>query len=994
MQRNIEGRVKWTLMVFAMVVACIAPPSGHATSSRMTAFNTRYGTAGTRLDSCSVCHDGSPPAVNFYGSDVLTEQSLGRTITTALANIEGIDSDGDGALNLAEIQARTFPGDALDKPAAGAPVMGVTPTTLPFGNVRQGSGAVLTATITNTGSAALSVTGLVTSGSVEFGLTNAPVLPLTVAAAGSAKVTVRYLPANTGPDSGTLTIKGNDSAHPSVAVALSGTGVAPALTVNPVALAFGALQQGRTTNLTLTLGNAGSANCLIGGLTKSGSADFAFGQDAPVAPFTITPGSSIIVPIAYTPSNVGADTGSVQVASDDLANPSVTVTLTGTGDPIPASSSITVNPASLTFGTVRVGQSNALNVVIGNAGGASCSVTALGISGSNFVLGAAAPFNVAPGAQIAVPVVYAPSSIGNGIGTLAVTSTDPNKPLINVGLSGVGALPQIGVTLATVDFGTAIIGGSVSRSVVVTNSGGAALSVTSLVLTASAEFDYGASAPFPPFIIEAGRATNIALVYAPANEGPDSGALAIGSDDPSAPNVTVALNAIGQVPAPVPHVQATPSALGFEDVRVGQAKAMKVIVSNSGGAIAHVGAPAVSGSSEFTTASSAFDIPVGGSTEVTVTYTPAGEGSDTGSLSLTSDDPVNPSISVALAGRGVQPALSVTPASVAFGQVVTNGIVTRIVTIANGGSADAAVSALTIAGSAEFALGATAPTVPFTVAAGASVDVPVSYRPADVGADAGTLDVSSDDPVKPHLTVALGGAGILTTQAVDLDIAQFKVSDRYEVGNSRSRSIQIQLVVLNRGSVNGSRMATVIGLQNGVEVYRSTVNAAPKPRGRAANLTFPSYVPSAAGQIDWTATIEDDDPDSDVATAITAVTAVVVDLDISEFKVSERYEVGNSSRPIQIQLKLASRDRTNATRPATVVGMQAGAEVYRATLAVRANGGKNGTLFPSYVPKAPGQIQWTATVLDDDPDLDVATATTSVTRKSSDDDDDDDDSDD
>lgn len=1103
MDKKTLGQVKWVFVVFAMVVACIAPPDGHAVSSYKTAFNSRYGTAGSRIDSCSLCHDTSPPDVSFngYGADFENQRNLGRASATALANIEGIDSDGDGVSNLTEIQARTFPGDPGDKPVAGVPVIGVAPAALAFGNVKQGSGAVLTTTITNTGNATLSVTSLAAGGTAEFGLTNAPSLPLNIGAGGFARVSLRYAPANTGPDNGTLTVGSNDSAHPSTIVALTGTGVASALTVNPSALAFGNLRQGQTTNLNVTLGNSGSAECRVSGLTKSGSADFAFGQSAPVAPFVIAPSSSVIVPIAYTPADVGPDTGSVQVTSDDPVNPSVNIAMNGAGDPIPASARITVAPASVAFGPVRVGLTKSLSVTIGNTGGAGCTVTSLDIAAGDFALGSGAPlppFDVAPGAAIVVPLAYAPGAPGNGIGTLAVTSTDPNTPVINVGLSGSGVLPQIGVTPPAAEFGTVNIGNSASRVLDITNSGGAALTVTSLVLTASAEFDYAGSAPFPPFVVEAGRATNVALVYAPVGEGPDAGTLEVGSDDPTTPRVTVALSGVGQLPAPVPQVQVVPVVADFADVRVGQSKSMKITVSNAGGAVAHVGAPVRSGSSDFAVATAAFNVAPGASYDVSITYTPAGDGVDSGSIALTSDDPTNPTISVSLAGRGVQSALAVSPASVSFGSVATNGIVARVVTLANNGSAEAHVSAVSIAGSGEFALGAGAPSVPFAVALGGSVDVPLSYRPIDTGSDSATLDITSDDPVSPQLTVTLGGAGILGSQAVDLDISEFKVTEQFEIGISRaieirlsvvnrgsvsgsrtatviglldgdevyraslatptkskkgkatlsfpnftpkvagriewsaiiddddpdsdvatattsvglpvldldiaefkvsdsheigvSKPIEINLNVVNRSSLSGSRVATLVGIQGGAEVYRATASVSAKPRGGTAKVSFKSYAPSATGLIAWTATIQDDDVDSDVATANTVVTTPIVDLDISEFKVTGTYAMNpGNSKPIQIQLKVTSRKKVSASRPATAVGMQAGIEVYRASLDVRANGGKNGILFPAYVPTVPGQIDWTVTIQDDDPDLDLATARTLVSAPVHDGDDDDDD---
>lgn len=879
------------VLLFMTMMACMAPSSGHATSSYMSSFNSRYGTSGTRLNSCSTCHDGSPPATNYYGDDFFNQLDLGRPTATAFANIEPIDSDGDGVANLAEIQARTFPGDPADKPATGT----------------------------------------------------------------------------------------------------------PALTVTPSALAFGSMQQGQTKSLTVTLGNTGNANCTVSALTKSGSADFSYGAGAPVAPFTITPGSSVVVPISYTPSNVGVDSGGLQIASNDPANPSVVVALSGTGDPVPATSNITVAPTAIAYGPVRVGQSRTLSAVIGNTGDAACTVNALGITGGDFSLGSSAPgtpFSVAPGASISIPVVYAPVGLANGIGTLVVTSTDPNNPVINVGLSGSGVLPQIGVSPTSVDFGTINIGTSAGRSVIVTNAGGAPLSVTSLVLTASAEFDYAPTAPYPPFAIEAGGATNVALVYMPIDAGADAGSLAIGCDDPITPTVTVALAAAGQAPVPVPQVQVDPVSLNFGYVAVGQTNTLKILVSNTGGAVAHIGAPVLSGSTAFTAGATAVDLAPGASNEVNVTYAPAVLAKDAASLTFTSDDPVNPSISVALLGQTGQSALSVTPTAVSFGPVITNGVVTRIVTLANAGTLQATVSGLAIVGSTEFAVDATSPAAPFVVAAGASVDLTLSYSPIDVGADTGTLNIASDDIANPNLAVALGGTG--TAQALDVDISQLQVDKKYEIGGKKSKPIKIFVNVVNRSRTNDIRTISVIGVQNGVEVYSHALNAVPKPKGKGAHLPFPAYVPLAAGQIDWTATLEDNDPDTDVATATTLVTAQIADVDIAKFTVTPTYALNASkkAKPIQIQAQLKSSNKKVGAGSATVIGMQGGIQVYAATANLGAKGGKKGSMFPPFVPTAAGQIDWTITVVDEDPDIDEAMATTLVTGAPIVDDDDDDDDDD
>lgn len=100
-----------------LLAALVAPAGAHARSPYLGSFDARYGTSGTRLDTCNTCHGGSTSTFNPYGDAVAGRLVAGRTIDQAFADVEPIDSDGDGFANLAEIQALAFPGDAADKPA-------------------------------------------------------------------------------------------------------------------------------------------------------------------------------------------------------------------------------------------------------------------------------------------------------------------------------------------------------------------------------------------------------------------------------------------------------------------------------------------------------------------------------------------------------------------------------------------------------------------------------------------------------------------------------------------------------------------------------------------------------------------------------------------------------------------------------------------------------------------------------------------------------------
>ena len=104
---------------------------------------------------------------------------------------------------------------------------------------------------------------------------------------------------------------------------------------------------------------------------------------------------------------------------------------------------------------------------------------------------------------------------------------------------------------------------------------------------------------------------------------------------------------------------------------------------------------------------------------------------------------------------------------------------------------------------------------------------------------------------------------------VDLDIAGFRVTKR--VSFKRGKPIQISLVVKNNGSVNAEEMrsATVVGMQDGVEIIR--YDSDKLTGARRSTLSIGPYKPVAVGDIMWTVTIADDAEDTDKATAVTRV---------------------------------------------------------------------------------------------------------------------------
>jgi len=111
-----------------------------------------------------------------------------------------------------------------------------------------------------------------------------------------------------------------------------------------------------------------------------------------------------------------------------------------------------------------------------------------------------------------------------------------------------------------------------------------------------------------------------------------------------------------------------------------------------------------------------------------------------------------------------------------------------------------------------------------------------------------------------------------TCHVFDLDIRGFQATKQVKL--ERVKPIRIKLTVRNVGTTNevAPTQATVVGVQNGTVIFGET-RAVHDPVGNGqSRFEFGPYTPTAPGDITWTATISDGNPDDDTATAVTRVT--------------------------------------------------------------------------------------------------------------------------
>jgi len=198
----------------------------------------------------------------------------------------------------------------------------VSPSALSFGTVIvEAKSAAKTATLTNGGSATLDINSIATSG--DFSQTNN--CGSTLAAGKSCAIKVTFSPTQTGSRTGTLSITDNATNSPQT-VSLSGTGKAQA-TLTPASATYSPTKVGtKSAAKTFTLRN--NQNVILRNVSISTTGDFSVSSTTCQA--NLTSNASCTISVAFTPTQTGTRTGTLQVSDNAVGSPQVS-NLKGTG---------------------------------------------------------------------------------------------------------------------------------------------------------------------------------------------------------------------------------------------------------------------------------------------------------------------------------------------------------------------------------------------------------------------------------------------------------------------------------------------------------------------------------------------------------------------------------------------------------------------------------------------------------------------------------------
>jgi sugar lactone lactonase YvrE len=691
------------------------------------------------------------PASPVYGQTVTVSATVaGPSLTPAGTVTFTIDSSTMTATLISGVATVSVPGlgagthtvsaaytSSNGYPPASTPttILTVIPATatVTLSNLSQTySGSPITATVT-TNPAALAVNVTYNGSSI------APT------AVGSYTVVATVNDPNyTGSATGTLTI------NPAIgAVTLSAT------TVN---FAYIALNTPSTVH-TITLTNSQSTPLVINSLTLSGSGEFALAPASTTCPSsgTLAAKASCTIGMIFTPTALGAVSGSLAII-DNASNSPQTVALSGTGLAQTVISATAVNFAYIALDTT----STVHTISLTNNLAVALDISSLALSGSGeFALDPSstcpASGTVPANSTCKIGLTFAPTALGAVSGTLTISTNAINSPL-TVALSGTG-LAQTVISGTSANFGNVAIG-TTSAAATFTFTNNLAVGLNLSLAFSNSEFALVAGSTTCPSTVPNNSSCKIGFAFTPSATGAQSGTLTITDSANTSPQI-ITLSGTGVVQTSI-----SATALNFATVLTGATSAVQSVTLTNNLTVALNVSLALS-NSEFalatasTTCPSSGTIPANSTCRIGLTFAPTAAGTQSGTLTISTSANNSP-LTVALSGSGLIPTV-VSATTVSFGYAAVNTTTTvRTITLTNNQSVALNISSLAFSNS-EFALdpSTTCPNSG-TIPANSTCKIGLTFTPTELGAQSGTLTISTSATNSP-LTVTLSGSGLAQT---------------------------------------------------------------------------------------------------------------------------------------------------------------------------------------------------------------------------------------
>lgn len=543
----------------------------------------------------------------------------------------------------------------------------------------------------------------------------------------------------------------------------------------PAAVNFGSVPVGKQMSHAVTVINPGKNTVNI---TEAKLSNTRFVLTGANWPMPVAPGQAKTFTVGVSPNSAGNLTGTLTVSGDGGSSP-VIVNLSATA--IPGQAKLALSTAAIDFGTVGIGSQGTANIVVSNAGGSDLTLSVITVNGLSFAVGGiSTPRTIPAGEVAALAVTFRPTVAGSEIGSILISSNDPQQPAATISLTGAGSagpVPQLSANVSNVAFNSVPTGSSATQQVILSNTGNGPAQISAVSVSGPGFSVSGLSAPST---VNASQTVPLAVRFDPVTTGPASGVVTVVSNANGSP-LRIALTGTGVQPG----LSIAPSSFSFGNVVDGQTKSQTVSLINTGSAPLTITQLVVSGAGYSATGlNTPVTLAPGSNASFNVVFAPATAGTANGSVGISSNAPNSPS-SIAFSGTGVAASATITPSptSISFGNVGAGGSATQNVVLTNTGNSSLTISQIS-ASAKDVRVSGMA--TPFTLAAGSSTTVSVTFNPLSSESVTGSVRISSSQGIEA--VVPVGGNGVQAALSVTPANIGF---GNLSVGSSNSQTVQV-----------------------------------------------------------------------------------------------------------------------------------------------------------------------------------------------------------
>jgi len=326
-----------------------------------------------------------------------------------------------------------------------------------------------------------------------------------------------------------------------------GQGVSgPSAQLSATSLSFGSQQTGTSSaQQTVTLTSNGGEALSVASIALSGADPTQFTEsDTCQAPSVLQPTKFCSISIAFAPTNTGSQQANLVITDNAPGSPQM-VQLGGSGQaPPPPEPAVTINPNPVTFATITQGAtSSPMTIAVTDSGSATLHITSVTLGGNN-----SADFNMNSGCSGAyasntgctISVTFTPLAAGQRSATITIADDAPNSPqVVPVNGSanpGQPTTPLVTLSSQSIGFGAVTQGTSSSaQNITVSNSGGAALHISSVALGGASPGDYSLTNGCTASAYAVNATCGLSVVFSPLATGTRAATLTITDDAPNSP---------------------------------------------------------------------------------------------------------------------------------------------------------------------------------------------------------------------------------------------------------------------------------------------------------------------------------------------------------------------------------------------------------------------------------------------------------------------------